>query len=782
VLKVEDPLPEAGARPCPYNESMRSRVERFIFLVVFTAAFLRVASAIPPREQFLGPFPSWKNLKRDYGAVGDGNTDDTAAIQRALDELTTHKTSCVLYIPAGTYRITSTVKTVRKAHTDCQGVAVIGEHPVRTVLKWDGPPGGTMFAWDAWYSKISRLSFDGGGKAGVGLLYGPSFSTYNETSDLWFQGVRNGIVFGGPNTAGQAENAVLRCRFSDCDVGIQTVNWNSMDIWVWQSTFDDCGTGILNVMGNWHAWKNAFFRSKTADVSIRNLMVFSVVGNTSIGSKCFLDFRCAHSWGSPTSITQNRVLDPTGPFAVYLDDAGPYLVCDNQFRLGPASKAIRMTWGDQIFVGNSYSSLGAVEERGRFRRVAERTVKDSQIDGRFPYVPQPPEVFGATVRIEEVPAGATEELVQAAVDRAARGDEPAVVHLPMGIYTLNRTLVIPARSPVEIVGDSAGETGTRLNWSGPAGGVAIRLAGPSRATLRDLYVNAPNASAILVDDADQAGGRIFADQLNTTLTGASVKEGAAALLVDGLDHADVFCRALQGSGHAGHWVEAIGGPAGEHGANQISVFNGATGSAVGQYEVRNGARLIVRGVYHEKDGPTPIGLRLTDRGTLCIDATRFSYATSPGEGTFTTDGFRGMLTLATSQLLPVDNSDPCRFEMLGDGSATSVLALCNLFWQYKPGLSSHSVWRNEASPAAAGGMLDCNVNGDQRAGLAHGSAIIDDVAAAVSDQTILNHLAPLRKARLWLDGPVPRGATYVRFYRVMVACRGDYGVAIQRGR
>jgi hypothetical protein len=94
----------------------------------------------------------------------------------------------VLYLPAGTYRLTSTVRTVRQAHTDCQGVAVIGEHPERTVLRWDGPDGGTMFAWDAWYSKISRLAFDGAGKADVGLVYGPAFSTYNETSDLWLSG------------------------------------------------------------------------------------------------------------------------------------------------------------------------------------------------------------------------------------------------------------------------------------------------------------------------------------------------------------------------------------------------------------------------------------------------------------------------------------------------------------------------------------------------------------------------------------------------------------------
>ena len=57
----------------------------------------------------------------------------------------------------------------------------------------------------------------------------------------WFAGMRNsGIVFGWPGSAGQAENEVLRCQFLRCDVGIQTVNWNSMDIWVWYCRFEDC--------------------------------------------------------------------------------------------------------------------------------------------------------------------------------------------------------------------------------------------------------------------------------------------------------------------------------------------------------------------------------------------------------------------------------------------------------------------------------------------------------------------------------------------------------------
>lgn len=753
-----------------------------------------VPSGFAAAEEFAGPFPSWRDVRRDYGARGDGLADDSPALQRALDDLTKHTNFCALYLPAGIYRLTGTLKTVRQAHTDCQGVAVVGEDPARTVLRWDGTNGGTMFQWDAWYSKISRLTFDGASRAGTALFYGPAFSTYNETSDLIFRDATNGLVFGGPKTQGQAENAVLRCQFLRCATGIQTVNWNSMDIWVWSGRFEDCGRGVHNVMGNWHVWESLFLRSRIADLSAINLMAFSAVNNTSVGSRRFFDFSTGHTWGSPVSLTGNRVLDPTGDWAVILDNAGPYLVVDNQFRLTGTARGVRMTWADQTLVGNIYSKTNAVEERGRFRRLAERVVSPNEVSEALPMLPSTPP--RGERKVFEVPAGANADAIQQALNEAAKliGQRP-IVHLPMGNYPIAKTLVIPAGCDLQLVGDSTGETGTRLNWSGPVNGIVLRVASPGHATLRDFYIHAGPARALLVEDCDQHGGRIFADQLSAIGPNRKGSTNAAALRISGLDHTDVLLRALQGSGEGGRWVEVLGGPQAERATNQVSIFTGATGSAAGQYDVRQGGQLVVRSVYHERSSDSLNGLHLVDRGTLSIDATRFSYATSPASPTVAADNFRGLFTLATCILMPVETKASCRFELRGDGRDASVLALNNQFW-IEQQTTADDVWRNVAQPPARGGLVGCNINTSKKDAAPKGFEFLANIGdhydpaksasgagplenrGSVDDATLLRHLAPLRAARVWLpDGTAPSNATDLRIHRVMAS--GGHGAVIE---
>lgn len=91
---------------------------------IATDAQITPLSAVPrPNANALRPLPpvaEWSDV-RGLGAVGDGKTDDTAALQRAID---THR---VVYFPVGFYRVTATLKLR-------PDTVLLGLHPALTQL------------------------------------------------------------------------------------------------------------------------------------------------------------------------------------------------------------------------------------------------------------------------------------------------------------------------------------------------------------------------------------------------------------------------------------------------------------------------------------------------------------------------------------------------------------------------------------------------------------------------------------------------------------------------
>jgi hypothetical protein len=68
----------------------------------------------------------------DYGATGDGTTDDTAAIQAAIDA----SNGKPVYVPAGTYVVTSTLEYEPSTYTNSfgAGLKLIGDGPLVTIF------------------------------------------------------------------------------------------------------------------------------------------------------------------------------------------------------------------------------------------------------------------------------------------------------------------------------------------------------------------------------------------------------------------------------------------------------------------------------------------------------------------------------------------------------------------------------------------------------------------------------------------------------------------------
>ncbi|WP_116091901.1 glycosyl hydrolase family 28-related protein [Sphingomonas crusticola] len=80
-------------------------------------------SALPKPKRAIAPLPAtttWANV-HDLGAKGDGQTDDTAALQKAIDG---HR---VLYFPTGQYPISDTLRLR-------PDTVLVGLHPTRTAI------------------------------------------------------------------------------------------------------------------------------------------------------------------------------------------------------------------------------------------------------------------------------------------------------------------------------------------------------------------------------------------------------------------------------------------------------------------------------------------------------------------------------------------------------------------------------------------------------------------------------------------------------------------------
>lgn len=129
--------------------------------------------------------PPWYNVKT-YGAVGDGVTDDTSAVQDAVDAAIVDG-GCV-YFPTGTYKLTSEI--------DVDGICtILGEDRSSTILKFYGCNG-----LDLNYHQISLEGFilwDGDGdKTGTGItlnaVYGAPWA-HIFMKNIWVYGFNLGM-------------------------------------------------------------------------------------------------------------------------------------------------------------------------------------------------------------------------------------------------------------------------------------------------------------------------------------------------------------------------------------------------------------------------------------------------------------------------------------------------------------------------------------------------------------------------------------------------------------
>jgi hypothetical protein len=95
-----------------------------------------------PRLRF--PADAVVDVKVAYQAKGDGSTDDTAALQKAITE----NPGRTLYLPAGTYLVSKGLEARDKAGRWQAGLRLIGEHRDSTVIKLKDRSAGFGDKWN----------------------------------------------------------------------------------------------------------------------------------------------------------------------------------------------------------------------------------------------------------------------------------------------------------------------------------------------------------------------------------------------------------------------------------------------------------------------------------------------------------------------------------------------------------------------------------------------------------------------------------------------------------
>jgi hypothetical protein len=726
-------------------------------------------------EEFVGPFSSWADLKRDYGAVGDGVADDTAALQRALDEvgnlLDFGEESQVghphaVYVPAGTYRITRGLVFKYRA-----SVSLVGEDPATTIIKWDGADGGIML-WSNGVTehRVTRFTFDGAGRALSAIDHKwdgttqPGATTGSEYSDLIIQDVEYGIRAGVASN--DAEVAVLRCHFLRCSqAGISMESYNALDWWAWYCQFEDCRLGVTNIRyaGQCHVYGSVFKHSTEADIAMGNGSgFFSFRNNTSIGSRAFFSNGFIVCGGNVT-IQGNTIIDPQDPTPIQVSDRGPVLLFDNiiKSRDGVTNGPVVSVWENLVSIGNTFTVKSPLQAIGNAITLNDRMVEPGTLDLVEPELPGP--LPNRHRSVTELQSGTNALSIQQAITAAAQlaGQRP-VVHLPAGAYHIDRTIEIPPGSDVQLVGD--GVFSTKLNWTGEGTGPVIRLAGPARATLRELSVNGGRrADGIVVENCDQPQARVFMEHADTS-------GFANNLVVDRLDHTLVEIHASMHGFSTAVSYKVVGGPllaAGQPATGRVNCFGSSGGNSL-FYEVLNGGRLLVEDNWFESGQPT--FMRLTNSGVFTLhgamiavpDATHGGTVADPAPAVDIRD-FRGRATFLTTYFYsPV--------QVAGDGQETKVLLLGVVGSGFGVPGNTNAYLINNSNDAAVGllASLQATAGG--------GAEAVPDQGRADA-AFILEMLEQTRVEKPHWPTLLPPGVTDVRLYRI-IAGSGRIGIKL----
>jgi hypothetical protein len=747
-----------------------------ILILLFSDAVpAQTISYFQTGEEFAGPFPSWKSVK-DFGAKGDGSTDDAAAINKALNAMRFGCDSSwnVLYFPAGNYLIKSSLHDVgRSGGSDYTGTTIVGEDPATTIITCGASmtSQNSMLILDGTYTSISRLTFDGKNIAGVGLMRDGGYGTDTRVTDLVCKDLTDaGVQFGGASDQGQDLSMIERCRFTNCaNYGLRATNANVMGLYCMWCLFEDCGAGIENGAGSTHSIGNVFLRSKNYDIGggWQNYLVYK---NISVGSKTF--FSQMTTRNCMNLALGNAVYNTTGNYCTAPVD----VMVDNVFA---STHPFQFAGRDNaLLVGNTFTTaFPAIPQDDRYFIAQQKIVDVSSIT-----VPSTIALPGAPQnknrKIFEVAQNTSDDAaeIQKEIDAACKeavGSNP-VVHFSKGTYQFKRTVTIPSNFPIQLVGD-ASNCGSFITWSGTGTGPMFLLSGPSRVTFKCLNFASTTADAISIENADQVGGRVYAEQTNLL---SNTKD----IVIDGVENSDITwlgCYLGMQSGSIENaanqsLIDVAGGSklaADSATDGQISFLMGYLWGEANTFNLTNGARLLAGGYRCEVSHTTANFVHLTqnsgDFSWVASDAGTDSSATP----FVLLDGYKRTFASLAYYIAGIQLAhSAATYQIQGDGTNCKALVACG-GWDcgLNTSLPMAKLFNDLSSPTAHASILNCvGVAGPSPSNV--GWLNIPELSNKTNDalpdtQLVLDALKQLRALRIEPPTNRPAGTTDVKFIR-----------------
>ncbi len=433
----------------------------------------------------------WINVRADVSpsAVGDGQADDTAAIQAALDR---GRDARAVYLPAGTYRITQTLTFQGPAI----GCLVIG-HGRDTRLVWDGPEGGRMFRSNGVaYSRYVGLSWDGQGKAAVGFDHAADerFETEVRHEHEAFRNFREfGIRVGHAQKVASAEILYRNCLFENCGTALAFLTFNDYDNSIDGCEFRNCGTGVLDNKGNFYARNCHFEGSRVADFVVGSEHGSSIRRCTSVGSRRFVQ---ETGTIAPLTLQDCHVASWTDPSGAVHLHGSPVLMFDCDFSNPPSDAApVRLDNPNQVLLLSDNRpaqtpDLVQATPQAKIYLIpsGQRTgvVKSADQSFLVSEAQTPGKIFDAVRDFGAKGDGQTDDTlaVQAAIDAARSEGRNALAYLPTWRYCVSQTLQVTG-SQYSLAG-----SGFRcgLIWRGTPGQPLVKITDVQHVTLANLAV------------------------------------------------------------------------------------------------------------------------------------------------------------------------------------------------------------------------------------------------------------------------------------------------------